>query len=639
MYSTNFRNACKLFDEITHRYSCRRNILNILHYVSLSQKHTYHEFPTDSLSVIDGNVLSLTSKISHLVKQNKPEEAIGLFKTMLMYDRKPNYVTLITVARAFGVLDCEELMNMVHGLVVKLGFESEGAVLTAILGFYCNYDLGAGLKLFDEIVEKDVVLWTAMVRACVKSGNYLKAFDFFRKMQCYGVEPNHVTFVSVLPACSYIDGGLYLGKQIHGYLTTTLFGSFTNVQNSLMSMYSKCGNVEASMWVFSGTQDKNLVSWKTVIHGCIENQCYTKALNIFSMMKSSCFEPEEAIVRDVVAALTHAQETNKYAPSSLHCYILKKGFLNFAFIRPSLLQCYARFGELDMAKSLFDELELKDVIMWSTMISLHARGGQPYDSFSTFKQMQLNGEKPNEFTLVALLLASSSMGAEEMGVSIHAHVVKLGYSSNAYLISALIDLYCKFGKAKQAKALFEEKPTTDLICWSSMIKGYRVNGYGEEALETFSRMLDRGVMPNDIVFISVLSACSHCGLEYEGWSWFNMMKEKYGITPNLAHYACMVDLLSRRGKVEEALDFVKKMPVEPDKLIWGAILAGCASTDGSIEIAEFAVERLCNLDSQNIVSYYMILLDLYAEEGRWDDVEKLRKLVDEKRHMLPDDLT
>lgn len=160
-----------------------------------------------------------------------------------------------------------------------------------------------------------------------------------------------------------------------------------------------------------------------------------------------------------------------------------------------------------------------------------------------------------------------------------------------------------------------------------MINGYGLNGYGIEALETFSNMLDCGIKPNGVVFLSVLSACSHCGIEYDGWNWFYFMKEKYGITPTLAHYACMVDLLSRQGNIEQALDFVKKMPMEPDKRIWGALLAGCRLGPCAIEIVEFVVEQLATLDPQNR-NYYMILLDLYAEEGRGEDATRL-SLVDE----------
>lgn len=605
-----FRNAYKLFGKITQRHSFSRKDLRILCYCTLPQKYSY----TNLIDLYDDekdNVIAFTSKVSNLVRKNKPEEAIGLFKTVFMSDRRPNYVTVLSLARAFGAFNCLELIKMVHGLVIKMGFESEVIVLTPILGFYCDHDMAVGWKLFEKILNKDVVLWSAMVAVCVKSGQFIEAIELFREMQCHGVKPNHVSVVNMLPACAYICDGFSLGKQIHAFSIRRLLISFTNVQNSLIDMYAKCKNLRAAIRVFDGNWKKDLISWRIMIRSCIENDCTRKALGFFSLMQSCCFEPDETIIGDILASLLQLEET-KFG-LSFHCYIIKKGFLNFAFLGTALLQLYGRFGQLDMARNLFDQLSLKDVIAWTVMISVYAQGGQPHNALSTFKQMQLKNEKPNEFTFVGLLLACSSVGVQELGESIHSHLIKVGYTSNAYLTSALIDLYCKYGRIKQGKALFNDISKKDLICWSSMIKGYGMNGYGDEALETFSNMLDSGVMPNDVVFISVLSACSYCGLEYEGWSWFHSMKEKYNVTPKLAHYACMVDLLSHQGKFEKAFEFVSKMPVKPDKRIWGALLSGCRSTCGSTEIAEFVVEQLTTLDPQNS-SYRKILSDMYAEE-------------------------
>ncbi|KAK1560706.1 hypothetical protein Q3G72_029915 [Acer saccharum] len=358
---------------------------------------------------------------------------------MLLSDRKPNYVTVLSVSRAFGALNCEELIKMVHGLVTKMGFESEVAVLTSVLGFYWNHDMRVARKLFGEISSKDVVLWSAMVAACVKNEQYMEAVEYFREMQHNGVKPNHVSVVSILPACSYVSGGLSLGKGIHGFSIKRVFISFTNVQNSLVDMYAKCGNLEASIGVFNGIWKKDLISWRTVIHGCIVNEGAIKALSIFSLMQSCCFEPDESILRDTIMALLQAKETK--VGQSFHCYIMKKGFLDFAFIGTALLHMYAKFGDVGTARDLFDQLNHKDLIAWSAMISVYAQGGQPYNALNTFKQMQLKNEKPNEFTFGGLLQACSSMEAQEFGESIHAHLIKAGYLSNTHLTSALIDLY------------------------------------------------------------------------------------------------------------------------------------------------------------------------------------------------------
>lgn len=179
------------------------------------------------------------------------------------------------------------------------------------------------------------------------------------------------------------------------------------------------------------------------------------------------------------------------------------------------------------------------------MVLVYARAGHPNHAVDTFKQMELANENANEVTFVSLLQACSSMGAQVYGRSIHARVIRAGYSCNKFIASALIDFYSKLGLVSQGKALFDRIECKDVICWSSMINGYGMNGCGEKALEAFSKMLKQpGLQPNDVVFISVLYACRHCGLVSQGLKWFSCMEKKYGVVPTLEHYACMVDLLS-----------------------------------------------------------------------------------------------
>lgn len=601
-----------------------RNSVRCLSNSTSSQPHSYED--PIQFSYETQNVIFWTSKISALVRREKPREAIGLFKTMLVKEQRPNYVTILSIILAVGSLGSENMTQAIHGLLFKMGFESEIPVVTALLGVYSMWDVEVVWKLFDQIPNRDMVLWNAMVSVCAKSGQYREAFEIFREMQYDGVKPKDASIVSILPACAAL-ANLSLGRQIHGFSVRSLCCSLTNVQNSLVDMYAKCGNLETSIQIFNRIEKKDLVSWRTMLHGCIANDCPRTALNMVSRMQSNCFRPDELLILDAIGVST--QEEKLSFGLGFHGYIVKSGFLDFVSVVTALLRMYARFGEFGSAGVLFNHITQKDVIAWSSMISAYAQGGHPLNALETFKKMQSTDEKPNEITLVSVLQACSSLGVQELAESIHAHVTKAGYSSNTILLPALIDIYCKFGRIRQGKALFDEILIKDLVCWSSMINGYAINGCGIEALETFSEMLKFGIKPNEVVFISLLSACSHCGLENEGWTWFYAMEKVYGITPKLAHYACMVDLLSRQGHVEEALEFVKSMPIEPDKRIWGALLAGCRSIHGSIEIAEFAVGRLIDLDPENI-SCYVVLSNLYAEQCRWEDVERLRELVDNK---------
>lgn len=621
------RSAHQLFDKVSNRHPVPRNSPNCKTHISLCRKRPILVDPFEYFEQNDV-LKSWTSKISSLVRENRSQEAIGLFKMMLVNEKRPNFVTFLSIIKAAGSLGSKDLACGIHGYSIKMGLiDSQVTVVTALVGVYSYWDMGSAWKLFNQTPNRDVVLCSAMVSAFVSNGEYLEAFKLLKEMLLCGMPPNHVTFSSILPACADL-AALKLGREIHGYSIKWSFYGHTIFHNSLLDMYSKCRHLEAALQVFRNMQNKDIVSWRIVIRGCVENERPRKALEIFFKLRACSVEKvDEYIIQEVIGAYSQLDEN--YFRQGLHCLVFKMGFMVFASVVTELLQGYAKFGDIESARNIFDHLNWKDLIAWSAMIAVYAQSTQPNNAFDILRQMQLADQKPNEFTFVSLLLACNSFDAVEIGESIHAQITKDGYSTNSFLTSALIDMYCKFGKTRQAKAVFDENSTKDFICWSSMINGYAINGYGEEVLECFSKMLSYGIEPNDVVFVSVLSACSHCGLEYEGWNWFHTMDAMYGIKPKLAHYACMVDMLSRQGNIEEALEFVNNMPIEPDKRIWGALLAGCRNTHGSTEILEYVSKHLISLDPENS-SYYVVLSNLYAEQGRWEEVEKLRNMIDTK---------
>ncbi|KAL9684381.1 hypothetical protein QQ045_021817 [Rhodiola kirilowii] len=572
-------------------------------------------------------VVSWTSDISNWVRKDKPAKALKIFRSMIMSGVRPNYVTMLSLVKAAGVLNELNVIEGVHGWAVKIGLESETSVVTALIGVYSVYDMGYVLELFGQLENKDVVSWSLMVAVCTKNELCDDALEFLREMQDQGVEPNLVSIVSILPACANL-GALSFGKQIHGFALRRFLCTHTNVQNSLVNMYAKCGYLMLAFKVFDAIHSKDLISWKTMIHGCVESGFIDKAISLFIRMCFSSCPPDETVVLDIVKPRSSGSEDLKIG-FVFHGYLIKSGFLAFLTIRTALLQVYGQLGDLKSARMLFDHFIERDVIAWSAMISVYVQFGYPRYAFNLYKHMLSSSEIPNEVTFGSLLQVCMSLGAQELGESIQAHATKAGYMSNTFIRSAFIELYCKFGRIGQGKNIFDELPTRDLICWSSMINGYGTNGCALEALETFEKMLDCGVSPNDVVFISILSACSHSGLEDDAWFWFDSMDVKFNVSPGLAHYACMVDLMSRQGNIKEAYEFVKCMPVPPDKRIWAAILSGCKSSPESGEIVEKVAEELIALDPEN-TSYYVTVSNIYADQGRWADVERLRKLVEEK---------
>ncbi|KAE7995600.1 hypothetical protein FH972_000380 [Carpinus fangiana] len=296
----------------------------------------------------------------------------------------------------------------------------------------------------------------------------------------------------------------------------------------------------------------------------------------------------------------------------------------------SIINGNVKAGLVDIARKLFDEMPERNVISWSCMINGYGRCGEYKEALALFREMQkveVNGVKPNEFTMSSVLLACGRLGALEHGKWVHAYIGKCGMEVDVVLGTSLIDMYAKCGSIERAKWVFDNLgPNKDVMAWSAMITGLAMHGHAEEGIELFAKMTNYGVRPNAVTFLGVLCACVHGGLVSEGQGYFRKMSEEFGITPLIQHYGCMVDLYGRAGRIEEACVLVKSMPMEPDVLIWGALLSG-SRMHGDIETCEIALKKLIELDPTNSGAH-VLLSNVYAKRGRWADVRHVRDLME-----------
>lgn len=230
----------------------------------------------------------------------------------------------------------------------------------------------------------------------------------------------------------------------------------------------------------------------------------------------------------------------------------------------------------------------------------------------------------------AVLSACARLGALQHGKWVHAYIDKSGMKVDVVLGTSLIDMYAKCGSIERAKCIFDHMgpENKDIMAWSAMITALAMHGLSGECLELFAKMVNDGgrVRPNAVTFVGVLCACVHGGLVSEGNHYFKRMKEEYGVSPLIQHYGCMVDLYSRAGLIEDAWGVVKSMPMEPDVMIWGALLSG-ARMHGDIETCEISVKKLIELDPKNSGAY-VLLSNVYAKLGRWGEVRHLRDLME-----------
>ncbi|KAL6506140.1 hypothetical protein OROGR_024321 [Orobanche gracilis] len=311
----------------------------------------------------------------------------------------------------------------------------------------------------------------------------------------------------------------------------------------------------------------------------------------------------------------------------VHGQIVKLGFLNDVYVGNSLLNLYAATGNMDLCGKLFDEMPLRDVVTWTVMISGFNEVGSFDDSLIAFEMMRRGGVLPNRVTAVNALTACASLGALDMGVWIHEYVKSNGWELDVILGTSLIDMYGKCGRIEDGIHVFEKMHEKNVFTWNAVIKGLALSKSGKEAIKYFLRMGEsEGIRPDEVTLIAVLSACVHSGFVHMGRRIFSALVDgKYGFSPNVKHYSCMVDLLVRCKCLDEAVRLIREMPLEPSVSIWGALLAGCRS-QANFELAEIAAWKLVELEPENC-AYYVMLSNLYAEKGRWNDVEKVREMM------------
>ncbi|KAF5195916.1 Pentatricopeptide repeat-containing protein [Thalictrum thalictroides] len=422
---------------------------------------------------------------------------------------------------------------------------------------------------------------------------------------------------------------------------------------------SPFGNINYAYLVFSQIQNPNLFIWNTIIRGFSQSSTPHVALSLFiDMLHSADVRPQRLTYPSLFKA--YAQLGLAHDGVQLHGRIIKLGLEFDTFVRNTIIFMYADCGYLIEARTLFDEhtnldvvawnsmimglaksglvdesrrlfdkMPSKSTISWNSMIGGYVRNGRFRDAFDLFRSMQSEEIKPSEFTTVSLLTACARLGAIEQGKWIHAYIKRNRIELNTIVLTAIIDMYCKCGTIEEAYEVFMTAPKKGLSSWNSMIIGLAVNGQCEEAIRLFGRLESSGLRPDDVSFIGVLTACNHSGMINEAKHYFSLMTDIYRIEPNIKHYGCMVDVLSRAGLLQEAEELITKMPVKPDAIIWGSLLSAC-SKHVNIEMGERAAKRIIELDPSDSGSY-ILLSNTYASSGRYEDAIDARRSMKEGR--------
>ncbi|XP_050204487.1 pentatricopeptide repeat-containing protein At3g50420 [Mercurialis annua] len=547
-----------------------------------------------------------------------------LYADMGFRGLRPNGATFTSLLQVCCSLEDWFLGCLFHGQVIKFGFVNDVCVQTTLLGMYSDRgDLESAEKVFMNVAEKDVILWNSIISANLKNGRITESLCLYGEMVRSGETPTRFTCSLVLNACSKL-GYYSWGRVIHARVVILNVVPDSALQNSLLDMYCSCGDRKMAFSVFSRMENRNLVSWNSMISWCAKSGEGEKAMEMFvELLGKSFSKPDEYTFTAIISGTCDFPAYEYGKP--LHAQVIKAGLHCSVFIGNALVSMYFNNSDTESARKVFSLTKEKDVVVWTEMIMGHCRLGDGESAIKLFCKMCQEGHKSDSFALSGALSACADLAILKQGQMIHAQTVKTGCGAEMSVCGSLVDMYAKNGNLQAAEKIFSEVSNPDLKCWNSMIGGFSHHGMAEEAITLFAEVLEYGLKPDQVTFLSLLSACNHCGLVEKGkFLWGYMTRN--GIIPGPKHYSCMVSLLSRAGLLDEAEKLITESVYGEENLkLWRTLLSACVNKR-DLKIGIRAAERVLKLDSEDRATY-ILLSNLFAVTGRYDGVAELRKKI------------
>lgn len=527
--------------------------------------------------------------------------------------------------------------QILHGHVIKTGTHQDVFVMSFLVNVYakCGHMKDAR-KVFDYMPRRNVVAWSTLLVGYVQNSQPKLAILVFQEMLYAGSYPSNYTLAIALNACTSLQS-LKLGDQFHAYTIKYHIDFDTSIGNALCSLYSKFRRLKLALRAFRRIEEKNVVSWTAAISACGDNGEAMKGLRLFIEMLSEDIQPNEFTLTSVLSQCCEILYLE--LGSQVHSLCAKFGYELNLRVRNSLLYLYLKCGCIGEAQTLFNGMDDVSLVTWNAMIAGHAQMMEltkdnlsacqsGIEALNLFSKLNRSGMKPDLFTFSSVLSVCSRLVSLEQGEQIHAQAIKTGFLSDVVVSSSLINMYNKCGSVERASKAFLEMSTRTMISWTSMITGFALHGWSQQALQLFEDMRLAGVRPNQITFVGVLSACSHAGMVDEALNYFEMMQKKYKIKPVMDHYTCLIDMFVRLGQLEEAFNFIKKMDFEPSEFMLSNLIAGCRS-HGNLELGYHAAEQLLSLKPKDTETY-VLLLNMYLSAGQFEDVSRVKNIMKEE---------
>nr|GMC56892.1 pentatricopeptide repeat-containing protein At3g14330 [Ipomoea batatas] len=440
------------------------------------------------------------------------------------------------------------------------------------------------------------------------------------------------SYAAVLHACisrkSFEHGQrLYLHLLLHH--ANGEFLSNPILKSKFITLFSVCGRLDEARRVFEhGVEAKDLPEsvWVAMAIGYSKNGRSKEALFLYSEMLSHFNEPGNFAFSVAVKACSDLLDLT--VGRAVHAQIIKSTTEPDQVVYNGLLTMYMECGCFEDVLKVFEKMPERNVVSWNSLISGFVKRDMVFEAFETFRRMQRAEVGYSWVTFTTMLALCADLTSIYSGKEIHAQIVKSSGTPDVLVLNSVLDMYAKCGEIKYCQRVFDKMKNKDLTSWNTMINGCAINGFMAEAMELFDEMAGCGVKPDGVTFIALLSGCSHKGLTDLGQVLFERMSSEFRIEPSVEHYACLVDALGRAGKIKEALQVVKRMPMKPSGSVLGSVLNSC-KIHGNVSLAEAVAIRLFEME-QNNAGNYIMLSNIYAKAGSWERVKKLREMMEKK---------
>ncbi|KAB2631751.1 pentatricopeptide repeat-containing protein [Pyrus ussuriensis x Pyrus communis] len=479
------------------------------------------------------------------------------------------------------------------------------------------------LKLFDTMRQRNLVSWTAMITGFSQNLRFSETLETFSQMRVAGEKPTQFAFASVIRACVFL-GSIEIGRMMHSLTLKLGLACELFVGSNLADMYWKCGVTVDACKVFEEMPFKDAVSWTSMIDGYAKSGDSEAALLTYKKMIVDGIVIDQHVLCTALNACSALKDC-KFG-KCLHSTVLKLGLQTEVSVGNALTDMYAKAGDMESASDVFRiDSECRNIVSSTSLINGYVEMDEIEKAFSLFVDLHSWGVEPNEFTFSSLIKACANQAALDQGIQLHTQAIKLNLDRHPFISTVLVDMYGKCGLLDDSTQVFHEIANPNEVAWNSLLGVLALHGLGKEASETFNRMVQRGVKPNAITFISLLIGCSHAGLVKDGLNYFYSMEKTYGIVPRDEHYSCVIDLLGRAGRLKEAEEFINSMPIQPNAFGWCSFLGACR-IHGDKERGKLAAEKLMHLEPENIGAH-ILLSNIYAKEQQWEDVRGVRKML------------